>query len=96
MDFFNTVKTDLNDHRLIDMQRENDALREHNQTLVAQLAEKDSLVKTYLSKLESLSEQFMRLEGKINSTTVAMQQNLTPYQDRAAMMHPNNKDDEID
>jgi len=46
MDFFNTVKTDLNDHRLIDMQRENDALREHNQTLVAQLAEKDSMVKT--------------------------------------------------
>jgi len=45
MDFFNTVKTDLNDNRLIDMQRENDALRDHNQTLVAQLAEKDSMVK---------------------------------------------------
>jgi len=78
MDFFNTVKTDLNDNRLIDMQRENDALRDHNQTLVAQLAEKDSMVKMYLQKLESLSEQFTRLEGKINSSTVAMQQNLTP------------------
>lgn len=96
MDFFKTVRTDINDHRLIDMQRENDALKEHNQTLVAQLAEKDSLVKMYLSKIESLSDQFSRLESKIQSTQISMQQNLTPYQDRAAMMHPNNTDDHID
>jgi predicted nuclease with TOPRIM domain len=78
MDFFKTVRTDMNDNRLIDMQRENDALKEHNQTLVAQLAEKDSLVKMYLSKIESLSEQFSRLEGKIQSTHLSMQQNMTP------------------
>lgn len=78
MDFYKTAKTELNDNRLIDMQRENDALRDHNTTLVAQLAEKDSLVKNYLSKLETLSDQFQRMEGKIQSTQISMQQNLTP------------------
>jgi len=49
-----------------------------------------------LGKIESLSEQFTRLEGKIQSTQISMQNNMTPYQDRAAMMHPQNKDDDID
>jgi len=78
MNFYNSVKTELNDNRLIDMQRESDALKDHNQTLVAQLAEKDILVKMYLSKIESLSEQFTKLEGKITSTQISMQQNTTP------------------
>jgi len=45
-DFYDTAKTDLNDQRLIEAQRNNDKMQENVSNLIAQLAEEKILNKS--------------------------------------------------
>jgi len=97
--FFNTLKTDLNDQRVQDIQRENEVLRELKLSQEKHLADKETMIFFLNSKISQLTDHNAVLEKKMTSNTVEATLSSfknAPLQDKSNMLHPNNQNDFID